>query len=505
MSNGLPIQDFVLADITIAQAAIKGQDFGLPIFVTDENTPGIDQGERIREYNSLTAVADDWNSTDEAYLMAQTAFGVSPQPGRILVGVRFTSNVAGFLQCASLAPGVDVDTFKAVTDGAFQVLVDGTINKNIIDIDFSLVTDLHNVASEITGALAGDAVCLYDPDKNRFVFNSLITGNTSSVNFLTAGSAGTDISGLGFLNGRQGGSARVVQGLTVGSLTDELLNIFNVSDEAYFLAIADADDISDSEKQEVAVWLESLSTTHQYFFHSNDPGIIDSAITTDVFSVLAGTSVDRTFRCYSGYIGEYPEVSILATAATVNFEGSNTVKILKYKLPAPGITAENNTGVGAPSFGSSQLNTLNTKIGNAYAVIAGKGRMATDGRMSVDVYQDDLHLKDWLKNKIETNISTILFNTDTKIPYTDSGLNLLEAGLRDALEQGVRNGGLAPIKDEDGVFHEAYTITRVPVINVDPVEKAARNYSGFSFEAILAGAIQTIIRITGKLTISFTG
>lgn len=56
--------------------------------------------------------------------------------------------------------------------------------------------------SIINAALAGRGLCYFDGD--AFVFISRRAGETSSVSVLTAGTAGTDISGAGFLNGLTG-------------------------------------------------------------------------------------------------------------------------------------------------------------------------------------------------------------------------------------------------------------------------------------------------------------
>lgn len=506
MSYSLPVQEFIRVDITITSPLLQGRDFGLPIFITSENTPAIDQGERVREYSSLSDVGVDWDSTDEVYIMAQTAFSQNPQPERILIGVRFTTNQAGFLQCAPLEAGVDKDTFKAVTDGSFKIAIDGAAAIEVGSLDFSTVTSLSDVATVIDTALPpSSAVCTFDNDTNQFIFTSESTGDTSAIGYLESGATGTDIAGAGFLNGLQGSSSRLVNGLTVGSLTDELQNILDVRDDAYFIALAHAVDITDIDKLDVAEWNEALQTTHQFFTSSTDINILNAAVGTDLASALQGLNIQRTFMMYTGHINEYPEVSALARVSTVNFQGVDTAITLAYTFAAAGITPENGSGIGSPIFRSAQLRVANSKNANVYGLIGDvtRGRIVSNAQMSNGTYQDELHVADWLKNEIETNVANIIFNDKTKIPYSNAGLNELETGLSDAFEQGIRNGNLAPVQTSEGEFKPAYIINRVPAFAVSPTDRTSRIYKGFSFTAYLSGAIHRVIPITGTLTTVF--
>lgn len=494
----IPKQDVVKVDITLQTLFEKQRNFGLPIFITAENTPDIDQGERVRSYATIADVAEDWNSTDEVFLMAQTAFSQAPQPGEILIGVRFTSNQPALLKCAPLKSGVDVDTFKAVTDGAFKITVDGIL-KDIVTINFSTVTTLDDVATAITGAMAGGATCTYDATTNRFVFTSALAGDLSSVSYLEAGSSGTDISGDGFLNGLSGSSARTVDGLTVGTVVDEVTNILDVNNEAYFLAFTK--ELRDTtDLQDVAEYVEALPNGHQLFITSNDAGVLDSSVFTDIASVLQGLSLNRTWVHYSGYAEDYPEVSALARAATVNWDGADTALTLKFKQ-LPGITPENGSGIGVPAFRTAQLNIVKSKSANAYSTMGSINMIVSEAVMASGRYQDEVHFADWLADAIETRVFNILQAATTKVPYTEPGLDRLQIGMENALNQAIRNGGIAPAVGASGQYVPAFSISRIPVRDIAPSVRAEREYPGFQFLALLSGAIHAVKPIQGTLTI----
>jgi hypothetical protein len=435
--------------------------------------------------------------------MAQTAFAQRPQPSEILIGIEFTADQAGFLQCEPLASGVDLAKFKLVVDGSFKVSIDGDPAVQLTALDFSAATSLADVAATITAHPLTGATCAYDADKNRFIFTSGTTGNDSVVDYLeaTVPVSGTDLSGEAYLNGTEESSARKVPGLTHVSIIDELNHILEVNDEAYFFALDRSHrDVTPITIEQIAQWVEALPNGHQVFFTTNDPIILDPTEYGDIGSILLGLGVKRSWVQYSGFNSEYPEVSALSRAATVNWEGQDTALTLKFKT-LPTITPENASGEGAPPFRQAQLNVLRSKNSNAYSTMGGLPQIVSDAEMSSGNYQDEVHFADWLANAIQTNVFNILQSAPTKIPYTEPGLDQLQAGIARALEQGIRNGGLAPALDANGRFVPAYRISRIPVRDIDPATRASRVYPGFQFVAYLSGAIHAVKPIEGTLTV----
>lgn len=94
-----------------------------------------------------------------------------------------------------------IAAWQAVTDGEFTISVDGT-PQNVTGLDFSLDTDLDDVASAISTGITG-ATCAWDGTTEKFTITSGTTGETSTISALTpvSGGVGTDISGSDFMNG----------------------------------------------------------------------------------------------------------------------------------------------------------------------------------------------------------------------------------------------------------------------------------------------------------------
>lgn len=97
--------------------------------------------------------------------------------------------------------GGNLAAYQAVGDGSYKINVDGTLYSRT-GLVFTAVVALTDVVGILKADAAGLYDVVYDALANVFTFVSLKTGlPASSITVLTAGAAGTDISGAGFLNG----------------------------------------------------------------------------------------------------------------------------------------------------------------------------------------------------------------------------------------------------------------------------------------------------------------
>jgi heat shock protein HslJ len=111
------------------------------------------------------------------------------------------------------ANGANLAAWQAITDGSFQITVNG-VPFDITGMDFSSITALDELADVIdtAAAVTGEQFrALYNSKADVVSFVSQKSGQGSTITALTAGSAGTDISGAGFLNGLTG-TITLVQG-----------------------------------------------------------------------------------------------------------------------------------------------------------------------------------------------------------------------------------------------------------------------------------------------------
>lgn len=136
-----------------------------------------------------------------------------------------TLYASAYLLCGG-SPTTVVATWNGVTDGAFQVTIDG-VARSVTAIDFSSgVTTMALVASTIQTALravtSGSEQVIWDSVFGRFVIISGSTASTSAISKLTAGASGTDISGAGgtaFMDGDAGATGEEVVNAAQGYQT----------------------------------------------------------------------------------------------------------------------------------------------------------------------------------------------------------------------------------------------------------------------------------------------
>ena len=115
---------------------------------------------------------------------------------------------------------------------------------------------------------------------------------------------------------------------------------------------------------------------------------------------------------------------------------------------------------------------------------------------------DIIRFRDWLKQEVQINVTSVLINTYGKVPYTDPGIELIGTAIRKALDLGVVRGGIAPVElNEDNKEIPSYVITLPRSSGISDNTKAQRVLEDVKFSARLAGAIH-LANIKGNLAYS---
>lgn len=195
--------------------------------------------------------------------------------------------------------------------------------------------------------------------------------------------------------------------------------------------------------------------------------VVDDA--TDL-ATLTTTKYDRTF------IIEHDKAAELPHAALIGAVGSRPVGSVTWKFKTlKGVTPRDLTPV--------ELSDIHTSGAIAYVTKAGIAQ-TSEGKMVSGEYIDVIHGKDWVKLNIEQRVQTLL-STNSKIPYTDSGIAQIESEVRTVFEIAGQNGIIAT--NDSGQY--LYTITTKGRNEVSVEDRATRKYNGLSFNFELAGAI----------------
>lgn len=490
----IPIAPVV--DVNITRATLFPTAAGFGTLLAASTSEVIPHGERIRYYTSSPGVGVDFATTLDEYKMGVPYFGQSPSADRLGVGFVATADQKGYLK-GGTAVSV-VATWQAVTDGSIAVTADGVGPTNVTTLNFSTDTTMVLVAARLQAGIqalgAGFAAVTVDWNATGFfTITSGTAGASSALLFLTAAGVGTAVEGAGFMGCDVTGGGTEVAGYAYVSLTDELNRLAAASDDFYGVALG-RQLYSSANYQEAVAWAQAQTTRRRMIFARTDEvGALDASVSSDLMSVLNTAAYDHVFTVYETLVNadEYMEVAAASVAFTVDFDGQDTASTLKFKL-LRGITPSN--------LSVTQIAAVAAKGGNVY-ITRGGSNMLEEGYVAVGEFFDVIHFSDWLAQEIAVRNFGRLYTTPTKIPYTDKGAALLKNETRDALKQGVTNGGIAQDVDpETGELLDAYTISVIPVADVDPAQRALRDGPAQTFTARLAGAIH-FTSINGTLTV----
>lgn len=431
---GLNVNRVVNVTFTISPRAAGYRNFGAVLALGPSNV--IDTTERIREYNDFESVVADFGINTPEASAAQAHFAQVPQPDLLYVG-RWAQGATngllrgGFLTGAQLA----LSNFNAITTGSMAVTIDGT-PRVLSGLNFTGVTNFNGVASIIQAALiaAGATGASVTWDTTRFTIQSGTAGTASTVSYGTPTGTGTDVTApLGIRAGR---ASVPVNGVPAESLVQAVATLADVSGDWYVVApaVADPSTISVVNHLAAAQLVESMSMRRLYAATVNDRAVLDATRSDDLSAQAKLLNLGRTLTHFSSG-SAYAVFSLMGRFATVNYDASNSVITAKFKQ-LPGIQAETLT--------ATQASALETKNCNVYVNYNNGTAIVEQGVMANGYYIDEVVGGDALVNKVQVDVYNLFYQSTTKIPQTDAGVNQIVNTVNGAMVWGVNNGYIAP-------------------------------------------------------------
>lgn len=406
--------------------------------------------ERVRYYDSIDTVADDFVSTSAEYKAANVAFSQSPSPVLVGIGRRQAENAS-----------IRVGYVKNST--AYSVKINSSTATYTSDSSATEAEILAGLASaidalvDVTAVVNGTTVAISPataeaPFSLSFVSNSTVTDQDVATDKLI-----------------------LVPLVATESITNALSAIEEENGEWYGLAMTSH---ITADQMEAANWTEARSKV--YLTSSPDALILASEATdkTSIAALVKAAGLARTMVMYHQTAGtEYPECGVFAVSGTRK-PGSYT---LKFKSLA---------GVAVSSLTPTQSKNARDKYALTYELIAGASILA-EGQVGAGEFYDVIVFVDWLTARMTEGVYGLLVRS-AKVPFTDSGITAIEAEMKSVLDQGVTSGGIAD--------DTPYTVTVPKAAEVPVNDRAARRLTGVSFRARLAGAIHAV-EINGTVTI----
>lgn len=153
--------------------------------------------------------------------------------------------------------------------------------------------------------------------------------------------------------------------------------------------------------------------------------------------------------------------------------------------------------VEAQTLSTQDISNLESRNISFYVDVAGTP-MACGGKTAAGEWIDTIRFRDWLKTRIQEKAINLLISLP-KVPYTDSGIGLMQNAVSSALDEGVDVGGIAEAENgEDGSVTPSYSISVPKAATLDAQTRKSRKLVGIKWSARLAGAI-LLTEITGVL------
>jgi hypothetical protein len=476
----LSVSRLVRVVVNLSPLAAARRSFGVLMVAGDSDI--INGLERFRTYLTAEGVALDFGVEAPEYHAAALYFGQTPKPRTLMIGRWLRVATAGFNLGGILTSAEQtLSNWTAITTGALTVSIDG-VSKVLTGLDFSAQTNLNGVATVVTTALAGSGTCTWDG--SSFKITSATTGILSLVTAATVGSLATQMKL----------TAATYQGLIPGYAAETpaacAAALANKSAAWYGLMFQASVQPSDAQSLAVSDFIEALDLKRIYGVTITDTDVLSSIVTDDLASEMKAAGYKQSFCQYSA--NAYAIASFFGRAFSVNFAANRSTITLMYKQE-PGVTGEELT--------ENQATTLKDKRCNVFVNYVNDTIIIQYGVMSGSAYFDEIHGLDWFQDAVQNACFNVLYQSKTKVPQTDAGVNQLTNAISGVCEEAVNNGLVAPgVWNADGFgqletgqyLKNGYYVYATPIALQSQSDRETRVAPPIQTAIKLAGAIQEL-------------
>lgn len=202
----------------------------------------------------------------------------------------------------------------------------------------------------------------------------------------------------------------------------------------------------------------------------------------DHFLVLqsADPSVYANYKGQNYTIGLVHDLSEPMDTALLGSTALLTVGSTTWKF-------RNLVGITPDLLTVNELKGINEYYAIAYVEVAGQGETSEGTALSGE-YIDTLHGILWVKNEMQNRLEKLLQNNN-KIPYEQSGINMISGVATQVLQQAYEQG-IIMTNETNGKGD--FTVTATPRSAQSRDDLSKRHYDGLSFTYHASGAIHTI-------------
>lgn len=417
-------------------------------------------------YLAPTQVATDFGSSSTTYAMANAVFSQQPNillPGGYLCVIPLVVDVQTFTPSGTAASG----NFKFTYNAASTANIAWNDNAAAIQTKLQAVAGMGQVT--VTGSIATVLTVTFwgcygsQAGLLTVTSNTLQTGGSVSITFT---------------------NAQTTTGETINAAitrTENIVQYFGVMGNVIYPQadlLAAAATIQALNKIMFAVSATSADV--------NTGGMLDllrSGTFTQTRGLFYGVSTSTALNYMAAYAGR---------GLSTVFSGSNTTSTMHMKTLA-GVNPDT-------TLTQTILNSCIAAGADVYASFQGVPKVFCSG---TNDFYDNQYNAQWLQGALQVAGFNYLATSNTKIPQTENGITGLKAAYRAVMEQGVRNGYLAPgtwtnattfgnqSDFYDNISQRGYYIYSVPVSQQSSTDRSARKAPLVQIAAKLAGAVHS--------------
>lgn len=438
-----------------------------------------------------------WTGSQFEIISATTGAGVDASGTITFAGqpaandtVTINSVVVTFVTALTTGNQVLISTSAALTAVNLLTFLSNSQVAGLKTQTYSLAGLVLTVSAATVGT-AGNSIPLAKSGTNLAVSAATLLGGLapSSVSYATSPGSGQDVSSLLGLTSAL--ALPLVPGYAAETPLACVVALDAFSTEWYGLMFAASVMPTDVQNLAICPFIEADSVTRIFGVTIQDTGVLSTAVSTDLASLMLAGGFEQSFCQYSSS-NPYAVASMFGRAFSTNFEGENTMIDLMYKQE-PGIAAEDLT--------TNQANALRAKRCNVYIEYDNDTSILQYGVMSGPAFFDEIFGLDWFQNAVETACFNVNFTAATKVPQTDAGDNQYVNAITGVCGQAVTNGLAAPGTWNQAGFGQlsqgqylklGYYIFAPPLALQSETDRAARKSPPFQTALKLAGSNQTV-------------
>ncbi|TVX91761.1 DUF3383 family protein [Paenibacillus agilis] len=194
---------------------------------------------------------------------------------------------------------------------------------------------------------------------------------------------------------------------------------------------------------------------------------------------LKAAGYTRTVVFYHTDAAAYPDAALVGAVGSADV-GSVTWKFKQCE------------GIAPLKMTSNEL--LDIHLGGAITYVNKQGQPRTsEGKTVSGEYIDVIMARDYVRARMEEQIQKLLNESD-KVPYTNSGIAQIESTVVNVLFEAFDMGIIAADESGEALFGTKFLLRD----EVDPLDRASREYKGGSFWFEVAGAVHQV-RVSGVI------